>query len=104
MVAAYFEDPRARPTLMALAVRKGLWGYMQKYIAALHAHAGGAGCGAPDRDSSPVRHLHNLPQHCALTHGASPVLRQMSRTGMMCLMCGGRAAGMQPTMANLRLL
>ena len=60
MVAAYFEDPRARPALMALAVRKGLWGYMQKYTAALHAHAGGA----PSQDCSPVRHLHGIPALC----------------------------------------
>ena len=34
----YFEDPCVRPGIMNLAVRKGLWAYMQKYVAALRAH------------------------------------------------------------------
>ena len=52
MIAAYFEDPCARPELVALAVRKGLWAYMQKYTAALHAHAADANCG----DAAPGVH------------------------------------------------
>jgi hypothetical protein len=35
ILAVYFEDPCARPGFMGLAVRKGLWPYMQKYVAAL---------------------------------------------------------------------
>ena len=49
MIAAYFEDPRVRPGLMALAVRNGLWSYMQKYTAALHAHSADQSC----RDAAP---------------------------------------------------
>ena len=36
IVAVYFEDPCVRPGIINLAVRKGVWPYMQKYVAALH--------------------------------------------------------------------
>ena len=42
IVAVYFENPLCRPGIMNLAVRKGLWPYMQKYVAALRAHTGAA--------------------------------------------------------------
>ena len=42
IMAVYFEDPCVRPGIMNLAVRKGLWAYMQKYVAALRAQTAAA--------------------------------------------------------------
>lgn len=53
VAAVYFEDPCLRPGIMNLAVRKGLWPYLLKYVAALRSHSAAASLHSPSQQVRP---------------------------------------------------